>query len=275
MARRRDPVTERHKLSPSAISTFLKSPKSFYYRYKVGIEPIQQSVTTFDEAKLCGQLWSEFVDYFYRGTSEEENTTRMLTAWQEQTQGWVPEKAKDRLTKAMESWAASYYQMFRPDDGVRIASEVKVENDRFQGYLDGISADKVIHEVKSTSRSPQLDGQLWKIQRSIQVKLYSVLAEATGICIEIAFKDPPYAIYRSQVLDVTKAERDTWEAELNGLADYIYSLGDDPNNYPCNPDSCCLVTRGVTSMCSYFPLCSDGLTDENRIAYKDRQTNRK
>lgn len=268
-------MPDRKKLSASGLTTFLKSPKSFYWRYIAKLEPIGLSVATYDHDKLAGQLWSEFLDRFYRGSDEEANTTQVLADWDEKTSGWVPEKAKDRLTKALEHWAAGYYQMFNPEDGARYVSELRLENDRFMGYLDGLSKDNIIHEVKSTSRSPQLDGQLWKVQRSLQVRLYAVLAKAIGIRIEFAFKDPPYALYRSQVLDVTPEQLVTWEAEFNGLADYIYSLGDDPNNYPCNPDGCCLVTKGVTSMCQFYPLCADGLTEENMITYKPRESTRK
>lgn len=265
-------MSERYKLSASAIATFLKSPKSFYWRYKASLEPLQPSVVTYDHDKIAGVLWSEFVDRFYHHSPESVNVSQMLSDWDEKTDGWVPEKAKDRLTKALTSWGGSYYQMFSSNDGARTeeGSELKLENDRFQGYLDGLSRDGVIHEVKSTSRSPQLDGQLWRVQNSIQVKLYSVLAKATGILIEFAFKDPPYAIYRSQVVDVSTEQRAGWEAELNSLADYIFSLGDDPNNYACNADGCNLVTKGVTSMCSYQSLCDMGHNEMTAIAFKEK-----
>lgn len=266
-------MPERKKLSASALTTFLKSPKSFYWRYIAKLEPLGLSVASYDHDKLCGSLWSEFLDRFYKGVGEDANTAETLTTWDDKTDGWVPEKAKDRLTKAIEHWAAAYYQMFNAEDGARYVSELRLENDRFMGYLDGLSRDNIIHEVKSTSRSPQLDGQLWKVQNSIQCKLYAVLAKAEGIRIEFAFKDPPYALYRSQVIDVTQAQRDEWEAQLNSLADYIFSLGDDPNNYVCSGD-CCLVTKGVTSMCGYYTLCADGLNENTKIAYQERVNRR-
>lgn len=261
------------KLSASALNTFLRSPKAYYWAYIARLEPIAPSVSTYDHDKLCGIIWAEFVDRFYKSVSEEENLAVTLAAWNEQTDGWVPEKAKAKLTGALEAWGSSYYQMFNPEDGCRTPenSELLVENDRFLGYLDGLSADGVIHEVKSTSRSPQLAGQLWKVQNSIQVKLYSVLTQATGICIEFAFKDPPYALYRSAVVEVTEGQRKCWEHELNALGDFIYSLGDDPCNYPCHSDGCCLVTKGITSMCQYESLCTDGLNDVNAIAFKEKQ----
>jgi hypothetical protein len=209
-----------------------------------------------------------------QGRARQSNRTALLASWHEQTDGWVPEKAKARLTLAMETWSGKYYQQFSADDGVRVSSEVFVENDRFLGYLDGISADRVIHEVKSTSRSPMLAGQLWKVQQSIQVKLYAVLADATGIRIEFAWKDAPYDIYRSEILEVTDQQKRGWEQELNSLADYIYSLGPDIHNYACNPDGCCLVTKGITSMCSYEALCDMGLSPMTRVAYKDRENRR-
>lgn len=265
--------TEKYKYSASGLSTFLKSPKQFYWRYKYKLEPIQLSVATYDHDKLCGIIWSEFVHRFYNHVGEKENLKQTLDSWFEQTDGWVPEKAKDKLTKALESWGASYYQMFNSDDGARgkDKSELLVENDRFMGYLDGISDDGVIHEVKSTSRSPQLAGQLWKVEHSIQAKLYSVLTDANGIRIEFAFKDSPYALFRGPELPVTAAQRLGWKQELDTLADYIDSLGNDPNNYVCHPDQCCLVTKGITSMCSYQTLCEEGVTETTKYGFKAKE----
>lgn len=263
----------KHKLSASALNTFLKSPKAYYWGYKAGLVPAQSSVATFDHDKLCGILWAEFVNRFYNGLGETENNQRMLNDWFEQTDGWVPEKARDRLTKALETWGRYYYQMFSPDDGARGKgkSELFLENERFLGYLDGLSDDGVVHEVKSTSRSPQLAGQLWKVTNSIQVKLYAVLAKATGVCIEFAFKDPPNALFRGPQTPISLAQLEGWEQELNKLADYIYSLGDDPNNYPCHPDGCCLTTKGGTWMCQYEALCDSGLNNITKYGYKEKK----
>ena len=261
------------KLSPSALSTFLKSPKAFYWRYRANLEPIGQSVVTFDHDKLAGQIWSAAVDRFYNGVPEAQNALQTMNEWEAGTDGWVPEKAKQKLTGALGAWVSNYYQQFSPDDGCRAPnqSELWAENDRFRGRLDGLSAERVVHEVKSTSRSPNLTDQLWKVQNSLQVRLYCVLAEANGHCVEFAFKDPPHAIFRGPVVSVSSEQRRAWELELNTLADYINSLGDDPNNYACNPDGCCLVTKGMTSMCAYQSLCDMGLTEETKIAYKDRE----
>jgi len=263
----------RRKISASGLGTFLRSPKSFYWRYIANLEPIQPSVITYDHDKLAGVVWAEFVDRFYQGINEATNTKQMLADWNEQTDGWVPEKAKERLTKALESWAATYYQMFNPKDGCRLPdkSELKVENDRFLGYLDGLGEGDIIHEVKSTSRSPQLAGQLWKVQNSIQVKLYAVLTKANGAVIEFAWKDTPYQIFRAPAILFTEEQRQGWEQELNALADYITSLGDDIHNYVCNPDQCCLVTKGVTSMCQYEALCDMGFNKATGIAYKTKE----
>lgn len=271
MRPRKGPRLLRHKLSASALSTFLKSPRSYYWRYIAKLEPIGQSVATYDHDKLLGVLWSAFVERFYNGVSEAENTRITLAAWDEQTSGWVPEKAKERLTKALTTWASSYYQMFRADDGCRTKSEVFVENERFLGYLDGINDERVLHEVKSTSRSPQLSGQVWKVQYSTQVKLYSVLADASGACIEFAFKDAPYMLYRGPVEPITDAQKAGWEEELNSLADYIYSLGDNIHHYPCHPDGCCMVSKGITNLCQYHSLCDMGLNDVTSIAYKAKE----
>lgn len=258
-----------HKLSASALSTYLKSPKSYYWRYVAKLEPISQSVTTYDHDRLCGILWSEFVANFYTGMNEDQNLALILNKWHDQTDGWVPEKQKDKLTKALESWGHSYYQQFSPDDGCRTKSEVYLENDKFLGYLDGLNEKGTVHEVKSTSRSPQLSGQLWKVENSIQIKLYCVLADASGYQVEFAFKDPPYTLFRGPVVEVTTEQRHGWKQSLDKLADHIYSLGTDINNYVCNPDSCCLVSKGITSMCGFQALCDNVPGAE--IAFKTRE----
>jgi hypothetical protein len=262
----------KHKLSASALNTFLKSPKAYYWQYIHRLVPLQTSVATYDHDKICGIIWAECVNRFYEGVTESENCKQTLQDWMEQTEGWVPEKARQRLTSALESWSHSYYQMFDPTDGVRGKgkSELFVENDRFLGYLDGLSDAGVVHEVKSTSRSPQLAGQLWKVTNSTQVKLYCVLAQAKGVIIEFAFKDSPYAIYRGPETIVTPEQLRCWEQELNTLADFIYGLGDDPKNYPCHPDGCCLVTKGITSMCQYESLCDIGLNEHTQYGYKEK-----
>jgi len=263
----------RRKLSASALNTFLRSPKAYYWSYIAKLTPIQQSVATYDHDKLCGIIWAEFVHRFYNEVAEKENLDKTLEDWNNQTDGWVPEKAKDRLTKALETWGHAYYQTFSPDDGARTKSqsELFLENDRFLGYLDGLSEDGIVHEVKSTSRSPQLAGQLWKVENSIQVKLYCVLAKAKGRQIEFAFKDAPHGLFRGPVSLVSAEQLAGWEQELNKLADYIHSLGDDINNYPCHPDGCCLVTKGITSMCQFEALCTDGLNDFTKYGFKQRE----
>jgi len=231
------------------------------------------SVGTFDHDRICGSLFAAFVDRFYKGEPEQENVSKMLAAWDEETHGWVPDAAKKRLTDAMTAWATIYYQRFNPKDGVRNGSEKLVENDTFLGYLDGLSPDeKIIHEVKSTSRAKQTSEQLWKVQHSLQVRLYAVLTKAEGVLIEFAYKDTPHDIFRAPVMEITEAERVGWEAGFNKLAAYIHSLGDDINNYPCNPDGCCITTRNFVSMCKYQSLCDLGFNEFTQIAYKNRES---
>jgi len=243
------------KLSASALNTFLQSPRKFYWSYVKRLAPVSLSVGSFDHDKILGTLWSEIVDRFYKGSPEQENTSKFLEAWQEQTIGWVPDKTRDKLTEAAMSWINTYYQMYDPKDGIRNGSEKFVENDRFLGYLDGLSHDLILHECKSTSRAKSVSEQLQKVQSSIQVKLYCVMAEAIGVRIEFAYKDPPYGIYRSEVMPVTPEQRKEWEQQLNVLADYIYSLGEDENNYLCAADSCSIITKNWTSVCEFQPLC--------------------
>lgn len=267
---------DKHKLSASALSTFLRSPKAFFWRYIKQLEPLTLSVSSYDHDKLAGIIWAECVDRFYKGVPEAQNSSRTLQDWLEQTEGWVPPKPQEKLTKALEAWCAQYYQQFRPDDGCRTPeqSELFVENERFVGYLDGLSAERVIHEVKSTSRSPQLSEQLLKVQSSIQVKLYAVLTQATGVCIEFAWKDSPYQIFRAPVLDIRPEQLVQWEQELNALADSIYALGTDEYHYPCHTDGCTIMTKNFAGSCSYQMLCLSGITEETKIGFKPK-THRK
>ncbi len=246
----------KHKLSASALATFMESPKAYYWRYIARLEPMYSSVQTYDHDKICGVLWSEFVDRFYKGVPEDKNTLQMFTDWDTQTEGWVPPAFKERLTKAMTTWSTTYYQLYHHKDGIRNGSEKLVENDLFLGYLDGLSPDeKTIHEVKSTSRAKSVSEQLLKFQISLQVKLYAVLTKATGVVIEFAYKDPPYAIFRAPRYEFTEAEVKAWEQSFNALANYIYSLGNDPANYLCYADSCSLITKNFTGICQYQSLC--------------------
>lgn len=259
------------KLSATALATYLKSPKQYYWRYIAGLEPVQPSVSTFDHDKLFGTLWAKFVDSFYHRMPEAENIQATFREWQEKTDGWVPEKAKDRLTKALEALMPQYYQTFRPDDGTRNGSELWLEDNNFVARLDGLSHEKVVHEVKSTSRSPNLTEQLWKVQHSLQVKLYCVMSEAKGHCVEFAFKDSPYQLFRGPVLEVSERQRKAWAEELVALGESILALGDDPNHYPCNPEGCCIVTKGYVGMCQYQALCDQGFNEVTQIAYKKRE----
>ena len=264
----------KRKLSASSLSTFLKSPKKFYWAYVVGLVPIQLSAATYDHDMIFGQIWAEITDRFYKGMGEEENIRLAKTEWEERTDGWVPEKQKDSLTRALDNLAPMYYQLFDPLDGCRAPdkSELWVENDRFCGKLDGLSNDGIIHEVKSTSRAKSMIDQHWKVENSLQVRLYGVLAQAKGIVIEFAFKDTPNAIQRNPVKEFSENDLKLWEQELNTLADFIYSLGDDPYNYPCHPDGCCITSKFMSSICSYQLLCEQGLTDENQIFYKVKES---
>ncbi len=264
-------MTHTRKLSASALSAFLKSPRNYYYGYVARLEPLSPSVATWDHDKLAGSLWSGFVDRFYKGASESSNTQALMASWHEQTDGWVPEKVKDKLTKALETWAAGYYQQFSPDDGARNGSELHLENDRFVAYLDGLSHERIVHEVKSTSRSPNLTEQLEKVSRSIQVKLYCVMADAIGYRIEFAWKNQPYDIFRAPVVDVSTEQKAEWSQQLNALADTIYALGDDPNNYVCHPDGCTIITQHFVGSCQYQALCTMGLNEMTSIAYKSRE----
>ncbi len=230
-----------------------------------------QTTSTFDHDKLFGILWSEYVDRFYKGMEEWENRQITMTAWHEKTEGWCVGKPKERLTLALAGLMGQYYQTFSPDDGARVKSEEWLEDDLFVGRLDGLG-DKLVHEVKTTSRCPMISEQLWKVQNSLQVKLYCVMAEADQVIIEFGFKDPPYMLYRGPTMMVSALQRESWRRELETLARYINSLGEEPTHYICHPDGCCLTTKYMVSMCPYQTLCAEGLNDTTRIAYKTRET---
>lgn len=262
-----------HKLSASALTQYLRSPKSYFWRYIKRIEPIQPSVATFDHDLLFGKLWAEFTDRFYKGVDEYTNsTTHTLTDWLDGSEGWVPDKARDTKTKALEALMPQYYQMFRPDDGCRGQgkSELWLENDRFVAKLDGLSDDGIVHEVKTGSRSPSLSEQLWKIGHSIQVKLYCVMANANGYRIEFAYKDPPYQIFRGPIEYVSTEQKQEWETELNTLADSIAALGTSATYYPCHTD-CTIITKGFVGTCPFQVLCDQGLNEMTSIMYKQRE----
>ena len=229
------------------------------------------STSNFDQDKLFGILWSAFVDRFYKGVGESINIEQFLKDWDDGTAGWVPAKTLAYYIIAVRSLAHNYYLNFRPDDGARTLeqSELRVEDDLFFGFLDGLSADGIIHEVKSTSRSPQLHDQLWKVQSSTQIKLYSVLTQATGVRVEFAWKDAPNVSYRSEVLSIGSEQRRMWEQSLRRLAQYILSLEDNVDNYPCHPDGCCLITKRYSSICPWQSLC-DGVPNAEQF-YKIRK----
>jgi hypothetical protein len=69
---------------------------------------------------------------------------------------------------------------------------------------------------------------------------------------------------------VSPQQRQDWEQELNALADTIQALGAEIHHYPCHADGCSLVTKGVTSMCSYQALCDMGWNETTAIAYKKK-----
>lgn len=251
------------KLTASAISTFLKSPRLFYWRYVhelfpdqkyPGIEPLLPSVQTFDHDKLFGTIWGGFVTRFYQGDAGASE--RATKEWND---SWVPDKQKKQYGEALAGLMTQYYAQFSPDDGARLpgSSERRIENDRFAGYLDGMSDERIIHECKSTSRSPSLADQIWKVENSIQVKLYAVITGAKGICVEFAFKDPPYQVMRCPTRLLAKEQLSNWQCELECLADGIWETGSGVHAFPCHPDGCCILTKRFASMCPYQALCDE------------------
>jgi len=252
------------KLSPSGIVDYLRSPKYYYwsrvYNNGEGLEPLEPSVERYDHDKIFGQVWAAFVWRFYLGVFSEDNLLQAREEWYEMTQGWVPEQIRARYSGMLNNLAADYYTQFSQVDGARTQSEVWYENDFLRGRVDGINSANIVHEVKTTRRSLQLAEQLWKVENSIQVKSYAVLAKAEGVQIEFAFKDAPQVSYRAPVRAINRIERFRWESELRLLAADIEARGGAIESYTCNPDGCCFVSKNFVRMCPYKPLC-DGNMD--------------
>lgn len=269
------------KLTASAISDYLESPKKFYWRYVYrngnskfgGVEPSQRSQAAFDHDLLIGSCWAEFVDAFYR----KGDCTAPRLKFLRESEGWLNERIRQQYNEAFIACQNSYYTQFSPDDGARNGSELRLENDRFLGYLDGLSPDGIIHECKMTSRAPSQEVQLWRIENSIQVKLYAVLAKAKGVRIEFAYKDAPNVVWRAQVREISSTQRYQWEQELNALWQVIegHRHFHDPCNYdsyPCHPNGCTLVTKRFVGACPYRLLC-DGDPAAQHF-YKERDNDR-
>ena len=252
------------KLSASAITAFLKSPKSFYFQYLhngTGVSPIQPSVQDFSHDLCFGSRWAEFVHAFYQNAPAEDFEA-IRGALHADLLGWVPDKILTTYLDAFSALMANYYASFRTDDGCRTpeTSELRVESDRFVGRLDGISADGIIHECKATRRAPSLDTQLWKVENSIQVKLYAVLTGAEGVRIEFAYKDSPCVVYRAPMKKITATMRQAWSRGLDCIADSVEACISmipefGPEAFPCHPDGCTIVTQRFVGSCPWRLLC--------------------
>lgn len=261
------------------MSAFLESPKSFYWQYiakGTGVVPRQRSVAAYDHDLCFGTRWAEFVDEFYQNKPH-----RTASGLDRDLTGWVPDKLKQQYLLNFVALQNNYVSSFSPNDGVRTpaTSELRVESDRFVARLDGLSADGIIHECKATSRAPSLDTQLWKVENSVQVKLYAVLTGADGVRIEFAYKDAPNIVFRAPVKCITADERRRWLTELGALADAIdYCIEADPGDgsaFVCHTD-CTLVTKRYVGACRWKLLCdgTDGADHfyEPRAAHIDERT---
>jgi len=305
------------KLTASAISAYLESPKSFYWRYVhrqpgaafAGVEPSQPSQAAFDHDLLIGTCWAEFVDAFYKAKDKTslDSLTNALTGphqkFLDKSQGWLSEKVRQQYSAAFIGCMNSYFAQFSPGDGARYqgevdmahvvnqvggadgyGSELVLENDRFRGTLDGLSHDGIIHECKMTSRAPSTEIQLWRIENSIQIKLYAVLAKAKGVRVEFAYKDAPNVVWRAPVREITDGTREMWQTELESLGDSILDVVDQAQfsesvngpmahrYFPCHPNGCTLVTKRFVGQCPYKLLC-DGDPAAPHF-YKERDNER-
>ena len=259
-----------HKLTASALSAFLRSPKSFYWAYlhqnARGVEPLP-NMKDYAHDLVFGQLWGEFVTYFYANTGMPQDFQLM---WKTRTNGWVDAKTQEQYANVLQALMLSYLQQFSPTDGVRTpeSSERRYENDRFYGFIDGISDDGILHECKTAKRAMRLDEQLWQVQNSIQIKLYVVLTQAAGVCIEFAYKDAPCSVFRTPIVHFNGEQRDKWQWELNSLADGIAlmterSLKLGHMAFPCHPSGCTINTKNFTGTCKYRMLCDSDPTADH------------
>lgn len=258
------------------IAAFLKSPKMWYWQrlYNgTGIVPAKPNIHF-----VFGSLWSEFVADFYaqqpEGRGQAETASVYITRFMAMTKDF-PAKERDPLTKALEALIPKYYQNFSPDDGVRTESEVEFVWNGFCGRVDGEGVEWAQlldnppvkaadgHECKATSRAASLADQVWYYQNSIQIKLYAVARQWDSVVIELAFKDPPYDIFRAPAMTITADMRADWQAELTLIRLAMINCIRE-NNFLCNPQSCNIVGKRGTWMCDYKPLC------EGRMDYLDQ-----
>ena len=265
----------KRKYSPSALTTFLESPRRYHYRYILGLEPLVLTQQGYGHDLRWGTVWASFVERFYNRVPEKENRAATADEWLaaiDQIQ-WLPsgEKVQLQYSEALLKLVDLYYSRYSPDDGVRLKSELYLENDFLYGTLDGLGEGNIIHECKGTKRAKSLDAQHKKYLFSIQTKCYAVLTQAKGIRIELAFKDAPYDILRYDTVDVTAEMLAQWERELRDLCSGI----DQMESFPCHPQGCAIVSPRFVSECEWQPLC-DGQISESDIPlfYKRRTNNR-
>ena len=248
----------KRKLSPSAIDTFLESPRAYYYRYlhpntdgTFGLESLQKSTSNYDHDLLAGKLWAAFVDRFYRRVEMTPNSDQMLAEWMQESEGWVAPKLRGSYTDALHTLALHYYSTYNLDDNARLFSEMTVEDEHFTGRLDGLSSERVIHEVKLTRHTSYTSEKVWLVQNSTQIKMYAFLTDATGVLVELGYKDSPYETYRAPVKYFTDEQKSQWRKEYLALAKLIW----DTQEFPCTAERCSMVTKAGARMCQWRELC--------------------
>ena len=251
-------------LSPTAISCYLKSPKLFYWQYVRNIVPKELSADRYDHDKIFGNIWSEYVDGFYKKRADILELA--VARWRVETEGWLATKERGSYEKSLLALANCYQNSYNPDDGMRSqGSELELKTNDWHVVLDGLGDGHVIHECKATSRAQSLKEQVWKYQNSIQARMYAVVTDAAGIVIELAFKDSPHQVFRAPIREFTTEEKLRWLNEFTDLRNEIFRPERD---YVCNVEACGFTSKYRTSICPYRELCegSDDITN-----YKQRK----
>jgi len=245
------------KLSPTAVSTYLKNRRQFFWNYifvhpehpnTVGIIPTDKSQDRYDGDLVFGDVWAKFTHRFYNRTEQTENVSLSLYEFEQGVAGWMLPKDKKRFTEALGALADYYYRTFDPQD--RFASEVRIETEQWVGRLDGWMDGKVIHECKATSSAGSLIEQVRCLQNSVQSRLYAVMTRARGICYELAFKDT-HVVYRAPVYEFDPESVVQWDKEFSDLRLEILSR----ETWMCNFDRCNYATKRAKVVCPYRELC--------------------
>ena len=137
------------KLRQSSIADYLRSPRLFYWKHVRHLVPLEgKSVKRYEHDMDFGTVWARVVDRFYQYWAMTPNLARAAQEWNtfaSEITG-MTDRIKKPYDEALKGLALYYYENFSPDDGVRaLGSELKLENELFEGTLDGLGTGRIIH----------------------------------------------------------------------------------------------------------------------------------